>query len=206
MNDWIMDIIVAVNDDLPLGWAIGCQDDENGGLAFSARSVAGDEVGGPAMPAGYDLDIGTLGTFLREIQGELIEHAFGYAWPRCPVHGSHPLRPGGDGWRCPGEGSSRAGDLEPSRAHWDFGRISGIPVPAEPRRADGEVRWYLDDLGWGVIAHHDGDLFVHFSSIAGNGYRSLDEGRRVTFEVVPGRQGTFRRADHVQVAPRSVEH
>ncbi|HEY5025961.1 MAG TPA: cold shock domain-containing protein [Acidimicrobiales bacterium] len=68
----------------------------------------------------------------------------------------------------------------------------------EPDRADGEVRWFLADLGWGVIAHCDGDLWVHFSQIDGVGYRSLDDGEPVTFDVASPRQAKFRRADNVR--------
>ena len=64
---------------------------------------------------------------------------------------------------------------------WVYGSLSDWAIAPEPRRADGEVRWFLDDLGWGLIAHHEGDLFVLFSAIDGTGFRSLREGQRVIF-------------------------
>jgi cold shock protein len=46
----------------------------------------------------------------------------------------------------------------------------------------GTVRWYKDEKGYGRIAADDGEvLFVHFSGIEGDGYRSLEEGQRVSF-------------------------
>lgn len=59
------------------------------------------------------------------------------------------------------------------------------------------MRWWLDDLAWGVVADHEGDVFVHFSMIEGTGYRSLPEGERVGIEVGTARHGMFRRAERV---------
>jgi CspA family cold shock protein len=55
----------------------------------------------------------------------------------------------------------------------------------------GTVKWFSDDKGFGFITPDDGsrDLFVHHSAIAGDGYRSLDEGAKVTFEVESGEKG-----------------
>jgi CspA family cold shock protein len=49
----------------------------------------------------------------------------------------------------------------------------------------GTVKWFNSDKGYGFIKNDDGgeDLFVHFSGIASEGYRSLDEGQKVTFEI-----------------------
>jgi CspA family cold shock protein len=56
--------------------------------------------------------------------------------------------------------------------------------------ATGTVKWFNGEKGFGFIAREGGeDLFVHFSSIQGDGYRSLDEGQRVEFDVAPGRKG-----------------
>ena len=57
--------------------------------------------------------------------------------------------------------------------------------------ATGTVKWFNDAKGYGFIAPDEGskDLFVHFSNIVGEGYKSLDEGQRVEFDVAPGRKG-----------------
>jgi len=49
----------------------------------------------------------------------------------------------------------------------------------------GTVKWFSDDKGFGFITPDDGgrDLFVHFSGIAGDGYRSLAEGTKVSYEA-----------------------
>jgi CspA family cold shock protein len=57
--------------------------------------------------------------------------------------------------------------------------------------AQGTVKWFNAEKGYGFIAVDDGsaDVFVHFSAIMGSGYRSLDEGQRVEFEVTQGQKG-----------------
>ncbi|AKO64136.1 MAG: cold-shock protein [Methylophilaceae bacterium] len=57
--------------------------------------------------------------------------------------------------------------------------------------AEGTVKWFNDAKGFGFITPDDGseDLFAHFSSITGDGYKSLKEGQRVTFEVTDGPKG-----------------
>lgn len=58
-------------------------------------------------------------------------------------------------------------------------------------RSTGTVKWFNNDKGFGFIAPEDGskDLFVHHSAIQGSGYKSLDEGERVEFDVVAGQKG-----------------
>ncbi len=57
-------------------------------------------------------------------------------------------------------------------------------------RATGTVKWFNDSKGFGFITRESGDdVFVHFRSIAGEGYRSLREGEQVEFDVVDGPKG-----------------
>ena len=54
----------------------------------------------------------------------------------------------------------------------------------------GTVKWFNADKGYGFIAPESGeDVFVHFSAIQGTGYRSLDEGQVVEFEITQGQKG-----------------
>ena len=54
----------------------------------------------------------------------------------------------------------------------------------------GTVKWFNAAKGFGFIQRENGeDVFVHFSAIASNGYKSLDEGARVSFEVKKGPKG-----------------
>ena len=51
----------------------------------------------------------------------------------------------------------------------------------------GTVKWFNDDKGYGFITRESGDdVFVHFSAIQGDGFKSLSEGQHVTFEVEEG--------------------
>lgn len=55
----------------------------------------------------------------------------------------------------------------------------------------GTVKWFNDSKGYGFITPDDGgeDLFVHYSSVEGDGFRSLQEGQAVEFESAPGKKG-----------------
>lgn len=66
--------------------------------------------------------------------------------------------------------------------------------------AEGTVKWFNDAKGFGFITPDDGseDLFAHFSSITGDGYKSLKEGQSVTFEVTDGPKG--KQASNIQKA------
>ena len=54
----------------------------------------------------------------------------------------------------------------------------------------GTVKWFNDDKGYGFITRESGDdVFVHFSAIQGDGFKSLSEGKHVTFDVEEGERG-----------------
>ncbi len=56
--------------------------------------------------------------------------------------------------------------------------------------ATGTVKFFNSEKGFGFISREQGDdVFVHYSNIAGTGYRTLEEGQRVEFDVAPGRKG-----------------
>ena len=56
--------------------------------------------------------------------------------------------------------------------------------------ATGTVKFFNSEKGFGFISREQGDdVFVHYSNIQGNGYRSLEEGQKVEFDVAPGRKG-----------------
>jgi cold shock protein len=74
---------------------------------------------------------------------------------------------------------------------------------AENNRSDlkmvnGTVKWFNDSKGFGFITPDDGgeDLFAHFSAIQMNGFKTLKEGQRVSFEVVAGPKG--KQASNIQ--------
>jgi len=56
--------------------------------------------------------------------------------------------------------------------------------------ASGTVKFFNNEKGYGFISRDDGDdVFVHFSNIDGSGYKTLEEGQKVEFEIGPGRKG-----------------
>ena len=66
------------------------------------------------------------------------------------------------------------------------------------KMTQGTVKWFNGDRGYGFIAVEGGpDVFVHVSAIAGGGYRSLEEGQKVEFDITQGQKGP--QADNVRV-------
>ena len=57
--------------------------------------------------------------------------------------------------------------------------------------AEGTVKWFSTEKGFGFIQPDDGseDVFVHFSGIEGSGFKNVEEGTRVSYEVTMGRKG-----------------
>lgn len=185
-TDEVEAIVAGFSADLPPGYEARLERRDRE-LQLSTRQESEDwefmvSIGLDGMPE-------TIPWMFSTCQGELIEHHFGEAWPRCPVHGGHPLVPETNGWHCPLD--------DRKDSVWAFGSLAGISTPPDPARKDGEVRWWYDELGWGVIAHQGGDLFVIFASINVDGYARLREGQRVDFDVAKGRQGRFRIAKNV---------
>jgi CspA family cold shock protein len=85
-------------------------------------------------------------------------------------------------------------------------RRARAPAAAAGRRihnqevtmAQGTVKWFNGDKGYGFIAVDGGqDVFVHFSAITGSGYRSLEEGLQVEFDITQGQKGP--QAENVRV-------
>ncbi len=77
--------------------------------------------------------------------------------------------------------------------------IELLGVSKNVQSPDRYLKWFNDAKGFGFITPESGpDLFVHFRSIQGSGFKSLQEGQRVTFVAVQGQKGM--QADEVQVA------
>ena len=66
--------------------------------------------------------------------------------------------------------------------------------------AQGTVKWFNDEKGYGFISPDEGseDLFVHHTGIAGSGFKSLDEGTKVSYEATQGKKGM--QANNVSMA------
>ena len=65
-----------------------------------------------------------------------------------------------------------------------------LHVGKRTMRITGKVKWFNNAKGYGFIEREGGsDVFVHYSAISGNGFRSLEEGQAVEFEIVDGPKG-----------------
>jgi len=60
---------------------------------------------------------------------------------------------------------------------------------------EGRVKWFNSEKGYGFIECDEGDVFVHFSAIQKEGFKTLEEGEEVTFDIVQGERGN--QADNV---------
>jgi CspA family cold shock protein len=55
---------------------------------------------------------------------------------------------------------------------------------------EGKVKWFNEKKGWGFIENDEGgDVFVHYTSIVGAGFRTLQEGQRIKFDIEQGKKG-----------------
>ncbi|KRL12225.1 hypothetical protein FD09_GL003095 [Schleiferilactobacillus perolens DSM 12744] len=65
-----------------------------------------------------------------------------------------------------------------------------LPIKEEVLMEHGTVKWFNAEKGYGFITREDGsDVFVHFSAIQGDGYKTLEEGQGVTFDVEQSDRG-----------------
>jgi len=68
-----------------------------------------------------------------------------------------------------------------------YDRVNGRRIQAVPK---GKVKWFDNKKGYGFITPEDGkDVFVHHTAIQGDGYKTLEEGQEVEFEIVQGPKG-----------------
>jgi CspA family cold shock protein len=72
-----------------------------------------------------------------------------------------------------------------------FEEMRWLTIRMGKSMAQGSVKWFNGEKGFGFIAQDGGgpDVFVHYSEIQGSGFKSLDEGQRVEFEIGQGQKG-----------------
>ena len=82
--------------------------------------------------------------------------------------------------------------------HYEVAPSTGPSIKEQGTMLEGTVKWFNEAKGFGFIAQDDGpDVFVHFSAIQSEGFKSLEEGARVEFEIVDGPKGPA--ADKVSI-------
>jgi cold shock protein len=99
------------------------------------------------------------------------------------VSGECALKPGfGTSWSI-NTGGRQAGDFRPVNQF--FRRLSSMP------KTQGKVKWFNNNKGYGFIEQDNGhpDVFVHYSAIQEDGYKSLKEGQVVEFDLIDGPKG-----------------
>jgi CspA family cold shock protein len=84
-----------------------------------------------------------------------------------------------------------AGMVDWTRLHKGATRVPRQKCRENTAMAQGSVKWFNGEKGFGFIAQDGGgpDVFVHYSEIQGTGFKTLDEGQRVEFEVGQGQKG-----------------
>ena len=86
----------------------------------------------------------------------------------------------------------------PKRAN-SYKRLNWLGQERGIRMASGTVKWFNPEKGYGFISQEDGeDLFVHFSEIQMDGFKTLDEGDVVTFEITTGQNGKLQASNVVK--------
>jgi CspA family cold shock protein len=77
-----------------------------------------------------------------------------------------------------------------TKAALNLGRPSAVPLTRRTSMSRGRVKWFHDSKGYGFIEDEGGrDIFVHYSSITTDGYKTLAEGEEVEFELLEGDKG-----------------
>jgi CspA family cold shock protein len=87
-------------------------------------------------------------------------------------------------------GARPAREARPARPSAPPRRAAPAAPSGDGSRSQGAVKWFNESKGFGFIQDDSGeDIFVHFSAITGDGFRTLQEGERVEFDIVPGAKG-----------------